>query len=111
MKHLYTLLIALMLSSFGVSISVAQSSAANEVWMLDNNSRQDNRGKDSSIEISSKEGNIYIRTPRKVEVTIYTILGQVVITRTINPGTSELKIGARGIYLVKIEGETTKVAL
>ena len=49
--------------------------------------------------------------PRKIQVTIYTILGQVVTDRTLNPGLSEIKIGTRGIYLVKIEGRTQKVAL
>lgn len=111
MKHLYAALFALMLSAFGFSEAVAQSSASKEVWPARDNDRQTEVQKGEAIEISSGDGTIYIRTSRKVEVTVYTILGQIVTSRTITPGTSELKIGARGIYLVKIEGKTQKVAL
>ncbi len=111
MKHLYKALIALTLSCSGLSTAIAQSTLAKEVWSASDNDRRIEIQKEEEIEISSNDGVIYIRTPRKVEVTIYTILGQAVITRTINPGISELKIGTRGIYLVKIEGKTQKVAL
>ena len=73
--------------------------------------RQNEPVQEAPIEVSSKDGSIYIRTPRKVQVVVYTILGQIVTDRTINPGLSELKIGVRGIYLVKIEGQTQKIAL
>ncbi len=66
---------------------------------------------EESIEITGKNGNISISTPRRVEVTVYTILGQVVMMRVVNPGVSEIKVENRGVYLVKVEGRTQKVAL
>ena len=50
-------------------------------------------------------------TPRRIQVRVFTILGQSVSQATIGPGTVELKIGARGIYIVKIGNLTQKVAL
>lgn len=111
MKPLYAILLALALGGAIAPQTFAQTPAGQTVWSLDDNNRNDNNAREQEIEVSSKEGNIYIRTPRKIQVTIYTILGQVVTDRTLNPGLSEIKIGTRGIYLVKIEGRTQKVAL
>ena len=110
MKYLYAVFFALVFSGFVLPTAVAQTTMEKEIWKIDDN-RQNESVQEAPIEVSSKDGSIYIRTPRKVQVVVYTILGQIVTDRTINPGLSELKIGVRGIYLVKIEGQTQKIAL
>ena len=110
MKYLYAVFFALVFSGFVLPTAVAQTTMEKEIWKIDDN-RQNEHVQEAPIEVSSKDGSIYIRTPRKVQVIVYTILGQIVTDRTINPGLSELKIGVRGIYLVKIEGQTQKIAL
>lgn len=110
MKYLYAVFFALVFSGFVLPTAVAQTTMEKEIWKIDDN-RQNKPVQEAPIEVSSKDGSIYIRTPRKVQVVVYTILGQIVTDRTINPGLSELKIGVRGIYLVKIEGQTQKIAL
>ena len=110
MKYLYAVFFALVFSGFVLPTAVAQTTMEKEIWKIDDN-RQNEPVQEAPIEGSSKDGSIYIRTPRKVQVVVYTILGQIVTDRTINPGLSELKIGVRGIYLVKIEGQTQKIAL
>lgn len=110
MKYLYAVFFALAFNGFVLPTAVAQTTMEKEIWKIDDN-RQNETAQEAPIEISSKDGSIYIRTPRKVQVIVYTILGQIVTDRTINPGLSELKIGVRGIYLVKIEGQTQKIAL
>ena len=110
MKYLYAVFFALVFSGFVLPTAVAQTTMEKEIWKIDDN-RQNEPVQEAPIEVSGKDGSIYIRTPRKVQVVVYTILGQIVTDRTINPGLSELKIGVRGIYLVKIEGQTQKIAL
>ena len=110
MKYLYAVFFALVFSGFVLPTAVAPTTMEKEIWKIDDN-RQNEPVQEAPIEVSSKDGSIYIRTPRKVQVIVYTILGQIVTDRTINPGLSELKIGVRGIYLVKIEGQTQKIAL
>ena len=56
-------------------------------------------------------GTITIVTPKRISVRVYTILGQVVSQATLQPGTSELRLGSRGIYLVRIGNMTQKVAI
>jgi len=63
------------------------------------------------VEIYGRNGTITIVTPKRITVRVYTILGQMVSQATLQPGTSELRLGSRGIYLVRIGNLTQKVAL
>ena len=63
------------------------------------------------IEIYGRNGTITIFTPKRITVRVYTILGQMVSQATLQPGTSELRLGSRGIYLVRIGNITQKVAI
>ena len=63
------------------------------------------------IEIYGSKGVISIVTPKRIQVRVYTILGQLISQATLNPGTSQLRIGSRGIFLVKIGNLTQKVAI
>ena len=63
------------------------------------------------IEIYGRNGTITIVTPKRITVRVYTILGQMVSQATLQPGTSELRLGSRGIYLVRIGNMTQKVAI
>ena len=63
------------------------------------------------IEIHGSNGTITIVTPKKITVRVYTILGQMVSQATLQAGTSELRLGSRGIYLVRIGNITQKVAI
>ncbi|MDD5818002.1 MAG: T9SS type A sorting domain-containing protein [bacterium] len=63
------------------------------------------------VEIFGKDGVITIRTQRRVTVRVFTILGQLVSQSTLNVGSYELKVGLRGVFIVKIGNITQKVAL
>ena len=63
------------------------------------------------IEIYGRNGTITIYTPKRINVRVYTILGQIISQATLQPGTSELRLGTRGIYLVRIGNLTQKVAI
>ena len=66
---------------------------------------------DSDVEIFGKDGEIVIKTNRKIHVRVFTILGQLVNQATLNPGENHLRVNSRGIYIVKVENRTQKVAL
>ena len=63
------------------------------------------------IEIYGRNGTITIVTPKRINVRVYTILGQMVSQATLQPGKSELRLGSRGIFLVRIGNLTQKVAI
>ncbi|MGM9803499.1 MAG: T9SS type A sorting domain-containing protein [Muribaculaceae bacterium] len=66
---------------------------------------------DGDIDIFGKDGMIVIRTNRRIQVRVFTILGQLVSQATLPAGESALKVNSRGIYIVKVENRTQKVAL
>ena len=63
------------------------------------------------VEIRVEGRTINIKTNHRVQVRVFTILGQLVSQTTLNPGLSELKMPNTGIYVVKIGNMTQKVAL
>ena len=63
------------------------------------------------VKIYGSNGTITIVTPERITVRVYTILGQLVSQAVLQPGTSELRLGSRGIYLVRIGNLTQKVAI
>ena len=63
------------------------------------------------VEIYGSNGVITIVTPKRITVRVYTILGQMISQASLQPGTSELRLGSRGIYLVRIANITQKVAI
>ncbi len=52
-------------------------------------------------------GQVLITANKAIPVKVFTILGQPVASRTLQPGTIRLRLPLRGIYILKA-GETTK---
>ena len=106
-RRLVILSVVIGLSMSNIAMSQLQWRESRE---LPGRSLTDPRSTDG-VEIYGSNGTITIRTTRRITVRVFTILGQNVSTATLNPGTSELRIGSRGIYIVKIGNLTQKVAL
>lgn len=58
-------------------------------------------------EVTVRDGYIYITTAREVDVKVFTILGQPVAQRKLQPGTIRLLLPAKGIYILKA-GDMTR---
>ena len=103
--------------AFVLSLGLQNAVLAEVQWRETNRDREglgkiwnDPRASDG-IEIYGHNGTITIVTPKRITVKVYTILGQMVSQATLQPGTSELRLGTRGIYLVRIANITQKVAI
>lgn len=67
--------------------------------------------KDTDIEIMTAPSAIIIHANRHVNVKVFTILGRLVSSENVAPGTSRLPIGAHGVYIIKVGDLTCKVAV
>lgn len=63
------------------------------------------------LQVETRDGYIYITIERPAEVEVYTILGQLVTRRKLQPGTTRLQLGMRGIYILKSGASTRRVNL
>lgn len=63
------------------------------------------------LEITVKDGYVYVTTSRPITVKIFSILGQLISQKTIPAGTSRTRITARGIYILKAGTVTKRVTI
>ncbi len=107
-RILHTLILSIALLAGGSVIY-----AAPRGWESVKTERTDAKqvAKDSDVEIKTVRGAIIISSNHPVQVKVFTILGQLLSSETLPAGTSQLPIGAHGIYMVKAGDLTCKVAL
>lgn len=67
--------------------------------------------KDTDFEIKTSSSSIIIITNHSIRIQVFTILGRLVNTETLQPGYSRLTLPAHGVYIVKIGSTTCKVAV
>lgn len=74
--------------------------------------REETPGSDTdTLEVTTRDRQIYISAQRPVEVSVYTILGQLITKKKISPGTVRLTLGSRGVYILKTETATRRINL
>ena len=62
-------------------------------------------------EVTTKDGYIYVTTSRSVTVSLYTILGQLIVQQSVQPGTTRIKAPSRGVYILKAGSTTRRVTV
>ena len=64
-----------------------------------------------AVDVSVRDGYIYVTTSRPASVKVLSILGQLISQQNIPAGTSRLRITARGIYILKIGSITRRITI
>lgn len=57
------------------------------------------------------DGYVYIAVRQRTTVKIFTILGQLIVQDTLQPGIYRYKLSTRGIYLLKLGAATRRVTV
>ena len=112
MKMKRRLLYPLLLSC-ALMCAAVPAFAAGRSWETLRTERSDARAvaRDSEVEIKTAKNTIVVTCSRAMTVKVYTILGQLVSSDTLPADTSQLHIPGHGVYIVKINSLTVKVAL
>lgn len=63
------------------------------------------------VEITVKDGWVYVTASRTVTIRIFSILGQPIITETMQPGTYRLHLSSRGIYILRAGSVTRRIII
>ncbi len=96
-----------------VMFAGAMVSATERSWeeMQQSESAQIERAEMEQIDVTVKEGYVYITTPRKVTVKIFSILGQLISQEEIPAGSYRMRIASRGIYILKAGPVTRRITI
>ncbi len=109
-KRFISLLSAVMIAAS--SVSVCGASGASRWEPVKTEIREAKTvAKDTDIEILTAPGYIIVNSGKQIDITVFTILGRVVSSETLTPGSSRLSVGAHGVYIVKVGELTCKIAL
>lgn len=63
------------------------------------------------LEVAVKDGYVYVTTSKPVTVKIFSILGQLISQKNIQPGTFRTHITSRGIYILKVGSITRRITI
>lgn len=72
--------------------------------------RTDLSGREN-VEIENREGILYIAVNKPVKIEIYSILGQLITSKSVKPGTVRLTLNQRGVYILKAGSTTRRINL
>lgn len=61
------------------------------------------------IELTVRDGYVYVTVAVRTEVRIFSILGQLISRAELAPGTSRFKLPAKGIYVFKAGSSTRRI--
>ena len=64
-----------------------------------------------AVEVTVKDGAVYIAATGDVKVEVFTILGQLITTRKVTEGVVRLTLNQRGVYILKAGPITKRINL
>ena len=102
MKRLTAIFICLIL------LAAAPLTATADSWERVENLRDD-PAESERIDVTVRDGYVYVVTNRTVTVKVCTILGQVVSQSKVQPGIWRIKLRQRGVYILKAGPVTKRV--
>ncbi len=63
------------------------------------------------VEVTVKDGYIYVDTPKPITIKLMSILGQLVSQQNLPAGVSRIKMSAKGVYILKAGSLTKRVSV
>lgn len=108
---LQVLLLAVCLAAPAKAVGGTPGPVWETVATTDTANNRDEIEQRDNIDIVNRDGIIYITVEQPVKVEIYSILGQLITSRTLKPGTVRLTIRQRGVYILKAGSITRRINL
>ena len=91
------------------------AAAGNPVWEVvsapDSDAPASVSENTARLDVTVRDRAVYITTDTPVKIEVFTILGQLVTSKSIAAGTVRLTLGHRGVYILKGAGITKRVNL
>lgn len=108
-KKIFTFILVCLLSTTGVSIAQTHENQWHEAKSISGNFKAVTSLPD--IEIFSAPNTIMLKVNQNVEVRLFTILGKLISQQHLEPGIFQYDIESHGIYIIKTDKSSCKVAI
>lgn len=107
-KILFLLLTFLTLS---VPVTFAQNQSKKWVEAKNINANFKAVSSQPEIEVFSAPNIIMVKVNKETEIRLFTILGKLISTQKLEPGIFEFHLDSHGIYIIKTETSSSKIAI
>lgn len=67
--------------------------------------------RDVELEIKANSNTIIVQSNRQIQIKIFTILGRLITSETLPPGSARYVLPVHGVYIIKVGDMTCKVAV
>lgn len=103
------LLIVLMVCAAALAAPLAEGAAPR--WENMERAQWSERLDADGLDVAVADGVVYLTLASRSHVKVFTILGQLISQETLAPGTHRMRLGARGIYIIKVGEATRRVTI
>ncbi len=110
-RLLYSIALLAAATCFATPDASAQTGARWETVAAASTASAADPGDSDKIDVTTRDGYIYLTSPKAISVKVFTILGQPIAQASLRAGTSRLKVNARGIYILKAGSVTLRVTI
>lgn len=94
--------------------AAAEAAPTTQLWEEVTGERVDSAQQtpdDNGLELTVRDGIVYLSVARATTVELFTILGQPVGRQSLRPGIYRLRLTTRGIYVLRAGGVTRRITL
>lgn len=100
--------IILVLVAATAPVAVAAPHAAPRWEVVETGSAPDD-DRTEAFDVAVRDGMVYIRVNEEIKVEIFSILGQLVTSRRLQPGVVRLTLPQKGVYILRAGGSTRRI--
>lgn len=103
------LLVALVLAALAAAAPIAAAPHAAPRWEVVETGSAPDDDRTEAFDVAVRDGMVYIRVNEEIKVEIFSILGQLVTSRRLQPGVVRLTLPQKGVYILRAGGSTRRI--
>lgn len=103
------LLVVLVLAALAAAAPIAAAPHAAPRWEVVETRAAPDDDRTEPFDVAVRDGMVYIRVNEEIKVEIFSILGQLVTSRRLQPGVVRLTLPQKGVYILRAGGSTRRI--
>ena len=101
-RLLFAIILALVAATAPVAVAAPR-------WEVVETGSAPDDDRTEAFDVAVRDGMVYIRVNEEIKVEIFSILGQLVTSRRLQPGLVRLTLPQKGVYILRAGGSTRRI--